>query len=85
MTLTISLSAEDEARLCERAAALGKQPADLIRVIVEREIRRPALADISGPIHKRFLASGMTDDELGDMLEAEKHAMRAARAAEAAS
>ena len=26
-----------------------------------------------------YLASGMTDDELGDFLEAEKHAMRAER------
>lgn len=36
-----------------------------------------ALEEISGPIYQEFLRSGMTDEELGDMLEEAKHAMRA--------
>jgi hypothetical protein len=77
MTLTISLTPEAEARLLERAAAAGKQPAELARAIVEREVRRPTLEEISGPIYQEFLKSGMTDEELGEMLEEAKHAMRA--------
>lgn len=76
MTLKISLTPEAESRLRERAAAAGRQPAELARTIVEREIRRPTLQEISGPIYQRYLESGMTDDELGDMLEEAKHAMR---------
>lgn len=82
MTLQISLTPEAETRLCERAAAAGKQPADLARAIVERDVRRPTLEEISGPIYQRFLESGMSDEELGDLLEEAKHHMRAANANE---
>lgn len=78
MTLQISLTPEAETRLCERAAAAGKQPADLARAIVERDVRRPTLEEISGPIYQKFLESGMSDEELGDQLEEAKHRMRAA-------
>ncbi len=77
MTLEISLTPEAEDRLRRRAAAAGKQPAELARAIVERDVRRPTLEEISGPIYEEFLKSGMTDDELGDLLEEAKHAMRA--------
>lgn len=82
MTLQITLTPEAESRLRERAAAVGKQPAELAGAIVERDVRRPTLEEISGPIYQEFLKSGMTDDELGDMLEAAKHAMRAEKHAE---
>lgn len=74
--LEISLTPEAEARLRERAAAVGRPPAELARSIVERDVRRPTLEEISGPIYREFLKSGMTDDELGDLLEAAKHEMR---------
>ena len=82
MTLQISLTPEAETRLCERAAAAGKQPAELARSIVERDVRRPTLEEISGPIYQRFLESGMSDEELGDMLEDAKHKMRSAKSNE---
>jgi hypothetical protein len=34
------------------------------------------LLEISGPIGQAFSQSGMSEDELSDFLEAEKHAMR---------
>jgi hypothetical protein len=79
MTLHISLTPEAESRLLERAAAVGKQPDELARAILERDVRRPTLEEISGPIYQRFLESGMSDEDLGDMLEAAKHQMRAAK------
>lgn len=82
MTLEISLTPEAETRLIARAAAAGKQPAELARAIVERDVRRPTLEEISGSAYEEFLKSGMTDDELGEMLEAAKHAMRAGKKAE---
>jgi hypothetical protein len=42
-----------------------------------------SLEQISGPVYSNFLASGMTDDELGDLLEKAKHEMRAERRANA--
>lgn len=77
MILEISLTPEAETRLRERAAAAGKPPAELAGAIVERDVRRPTLEEISGPIYQEFLKSGLTDDELGDLLEEAKHAMRA--------
>jgi hypothetical protein len=38
-----------------------------------------SLEELSGPIRQNFLASGMTDDELGDLLEKIKHEIRAQR------
>ena len=43
---------------------------------LRREAARPLLDDILKPVRDAFAASGMTDDELADLLEAEKHAMR---------
>jgi hypothetical protein len=39
------------------------------------------LKEHSGPIYEAFKASGMTDDQLGDVLEKAKHEMRAERRA----
>ena len=40
-----------------------------------------SLREISGPLSDEFKASGMTDDELGELLEAAKHRMREQRRA----
>lgn len=49
--------------------------------ILESEARRPTLSEISGPIAEAFKASGMTEDELGELLETAKHEMRSDRRA----
>ena len=79
MTLTISLTPEAETRLRERAAEAGVQPAELASRIVEHQVHRPTLEEISGPIYKQFLESGTTEDELVEELEKAKHEMRAER------
>lgn len=76
MTIEIELSPDAERRLVQRAAAAGKQPSELAQAIVERDVRRPTLQEISGDIYQKFLESGTTDDELGEMLETTKHKMR---------
>ena len=38
-----------------------------------------SLREISGPMAEVFLRSGMSEDELSDFLEAEKHALRGER------
>jgi hypothetical protein len=80
MALTISLPAEAEARLKERAAAAGCDVASYVADLVRHFADAPTpLELLSGPIQERFAASGLTEDELADELERTKHLMRAQR------
>ncbi len=78
MVLSLSISPQAEAELKARAAAAGLD----IATYAARELERlttPArsVRELSGPAYDEFLASGMTDDQLGDLLEEVKHEMRA--------
>lgn len=80
MTISISISSEAESRLRAKAAAVGKDVAAFVEQVVERLARGHLdLKELSGPISEDFRRSGMTDEELTEFLEAEKHAMRAER------
>jgi hypothetical protein len=86
MTLTISIPAEAEAKLKMRAAASGQDLSSYVAKLVSRFAEPPTpLEKLSGPIYQKFLESGMTDDELGDLLEQAKHEMRADRRAKSQS
>jgi hypothetical protein len=80
MVLRLSISAEAEAQLKAKADAAGVD----IETYAARHLELmasspPSLQQISGEIGKNFARSGMSEDELGDFLEEEKHAMRAER------
>ena len=48
--------------------------------LLEDKLREPeSILQISGQSHQRFIESGMTEEQLADQLEAEKHAAREAR------
>ena len=80
--LQIPISPEAEATLAQRAAACGQDLSSYVAKLVTHFAEPPTpLEELSGPIYKRFLESGMTDDELGEVLERAKHEMRAARRA----
>jgi len=80
MTLTVTLSPEKERRLRERATAAGQELSAYVSRWIERFADAPVpLEDLSGPVYQEFLQSGMTDDQLGDLLEIIKHEMRAER------
>jgi hypothetical protein len=86
LPLTLRLSEGAREKLAERAAASGTDVAGYVSTIVEQNTQKPlSLEAISGPIFQRFLESGMTDDQLGDLLEKEKHEARAQRRAQRAS
>ena len=80
MVLEVAISAEAEARLRAKASAAGVDLATYAARQLEL-LATPlrSLRDISGPIGEAFSQSGMSEDELSDFLEAEKHAMRAER------
>ena len=82
LPLTLKLTKETRQKLDERAAASGTDVAGYVSTIVEQNTSQPhSLEEISGPIYQRFLDSGLTDDQLSDLLEREKHDARAQRRA----
>jgi hypothetical protein len=86
MVLSVSISAEAEAKLVVKAAAAGVDVATYVATIVEQNAKMPlSLKEISGPVADDFAKSGMTEDEFGDLLEEVKHEMRAEKRARRAS
>jgi hypothetical protein len=79
MTLTLNLPDEDERRLSEKAKAAGIDLQTYVERIVRTAANRPPIDEILRPVRDAFHASGMTEDELGELLEKAKHDMRAER------
>ena len=80
MVLSLSISPQAEAHLKERARAEGVDVETYATRQLERLATWPAsIEEISGPIGEAVARSGMSEEELSDFLEAEKHAMRAER------
>lgn len=64
MTLTISLPADAEARLKERARAAGQDVAGYVEQLVARELVAPlTLAEAAEPLARAVDAAGASDDE----------------------
>src|SRR5215208_3954716 len=79
-TITIRIPDRTEAKLQQIAKAAGKPLEQLVGDVLEAQTSgRKILEEISGDIHKRFLASGMTDEELAERLEREDHQARGVR------
>ena len=82
MVLSISIPPETEATLKLRTAAAGQDlPKNVSRLIPHFIEPLTPLEELSGPIYQQFLESGMTDDDLAELLEKAKHEMRAERRA----
>jgi hypothetical protein len=70
MTLQIDLRPELEAKLRERAAAVGKDVHSFARDAVEKELLRPqTFAEILAPVHKAVRESGMSEEEVNALLQ----------------
>ena len=79
MVLSLSISAETESRLKAKAAAAGVDVETYAARQLERMAASRSLKEISGPVAEDVARSGLSDEELSEFLEAEKHAMRAER------
>ena len=64
MTLLVPISPQVEAKLRERAAAEGKDPAAYASKLLEQAVTRPSLDELLAPLRQQFAASGTTDEEL---------------------
>ena len=77
MTLTVSLNPATEAKLVANAQALGIDLGTYAARLLERSVSgRATLEEISGEAGINFKKSGMPEEELGELLEREKHAAR---------
>lgn len=80
MRIEVPIPPDVEAALRRHSAEAGLSVETLVARLLERYVRKiPDLVEISGPIGEAFKASGMSEDELSELLEREKHAMRAER------
>jgi len=80
MTIHISISPGAEHRLHDKARAAGLAPEALAAKILEEQLVRPSIDEILRPLREEVAASGMSEDQLGDLLEKAKHEMRAKQA-----
>jgi hypothetical protein len=79
MSLTIQLPNEDEARLAMKAKRAGLDLPTYVERVLKAEMSRPPLAEILKPVQDAFAESGMSEDELSEMLVKAKKQMRADR------
>ena len=79
MTVTIQLPVEDEARLAMKARQAGVDLPTYLERLLKAEVSRPALDEVLNPVRDAFAESGMSEDELSDLLVKAKKQMRAER------
>ncbi len=86
LPVTLRVSRQAQQTLAERAAAGGMDLGDYISALVEQTTRGAlSLEAISGDVYGRFLASGVSDEQLSEELEQGKHELRRERRARRAS
>ena len=70
MTITVHLTPDAERKLVERASQSGQDVSTLAGELLERAVNAPpTLDEILEPIRGQFAESGMTDDELAELVE----------------
>ena len=79
MTLSISLDPDVETKLLARAAAIGQAPDVYASRVLTEVVQRATIDEILAPVRAEFARSGMTEDELSDLLEEARYEARAER------
>lgn len=77
MSLLIPLTPDDERLLVQRALAAGQEPGAFALDVLRRELSRLARVELLlMPAHEEFERSGITEEELTNILERAKHDLR---------
>ena len=79
MALSVHITPETEAQLKAKAAAAGLDVETFAARTLERVAARPPLNDVLAPLRAEFEGSGMSEEQLVDLLEHAKHDDRVAR------
>jgi hypothetical protein len=76
-TITVKIPDPTEERLRVQARAAGKPVEQYVREVLEAQTApTTTLREISGSVYPRFVATGMSEEELAETLEREDHAAR---------
>ncbi|NOT62372.1 MAG: hypothetical protein HOP19_19365 [Acidobacteria bacterium] len=75
MELTITLPAEFGLQLRTAAARAGRAIEDYVVDAVKIALLTPSLDELLAPVRAEFAASGMTEDEYDQLIEAERQAI----------
>lgn len=76
MSLVVELKPEVEEALKKKAAAKGSAVDTYVRQLIEKDIGPgPTYEEVMAPLWKDFEESGMTDDELNELIEKERQAI----------
>jgi ribosomal protein L12E/L44/L45/RPP1/RPP2 len=78
MTIRVQLNADEEIALKKKAQAAGIDVAAYALRVLRSEANRPSLDELLAPVRAGFAQSGLTDDQVAEQYEGEKHAQRAA-------
>lgn len=73
--ITITLPNDVTEVLEKRALADGESVTGYIESLLKKQVVRPSIDDILAPIRKNFADSGMTEDELDELIESERQAI----------
>lgn len=82
MPITVTMTAERERKLREKAALVGLDLESYLIRLIEREMDLGSPMDqhtfdaIVAPVREAFKESGMTDEELIELVESERDEMR---------
>jgi membrane-bound lytic murein transglycosylase B len=70
MTITITLTPDEEHQLAERAARLGLELTSYVQNLIEKDIRNPQAAEAAlEPFRRQVEQSGISDEELDAFFE----------------
>lgn len=77
MSMFVEIPDDMAKQLQEQAVAIGSLPEQVALGAIRSSLaEKDRLATILAPVREAFKQSGMTEDELAELLEDEKHAMR---------
>ncbi len=82
MSVTITLPMELENLLAKKAATRGVNVEQFAVDVLNRAVRRPTVSEVFADVRADFVASGMTEEELGDLIEQALSEVRAENHAE---
>jgi hypothetical protein len=81
MTLSLTIPAQVEAKLRERAAAIGEPLEAYASRVLSDAVSAPTIDEILGPVRADFARSGMSEDELIKFGRRELQALRSEKRA----
>lgn len=75
MEIMVNVPAELESSLVERAVRNGQNVGDYLNRLVTGHLRKMSLEELLAPVREDFDRSGMTEDELNELIEQERQAL----------